>query len=70
MALLAAGNTVMAAAMWQWQREAGRLPPAKRRHVRENGELPQINAANAAISANKLMMGRWVRAANGMVILD
>ncbi|MBN8618267.1 MAG: hypothetical protein J0L63_05145 [Anaerolineae bacterium] len=69
MAPLAAGNTVLAAAMRQWQREAGRLPPAKNGRVREDGELPQTNAAKAAISANKLIKGRWVCAANGMVIL-
>ncbi|MBL8118975.1 MAG: hypothetical protein JNJ78_15690, partial [Anaerolineae bacterium] len=39
LALLAAGNTVLAAAMRQWQRE--------------EGELPQTNAANAAISAKR-----------------
>jgi len=48
LALLAAGNTVLAAAMRQWQREAGRLPPSKNGCMREAGELPQTNAANAA----------------------
>ncbi|MBN8617384.1 MAG: hypothetical protein J0L63_00675 [Anaerolineae bacterium] len=52
MALLAAGNTVLAAAMRQWQREAGGQPPTKRGCMREKGELPQTNAAIAATSAN------------------
>ncbi|MBN8620171.1 MAG: hypothetical protein J0L63_14780 [Anaerolineae bacterium] len=63
MALLAAGSPVLAAAMRQWQREAGGQPPAKRRRMREGGELPQTNAATAAISAIKMgggLSGRWV----------
>jgi len=53
LALLAAGNTVLAAAMRQKQREAGRLPPTKSGRMREDGELPQTNAANAATSAKR-----------------
>ncbi|MBN8620202.1 MAG: hypothetical protein J0L63_14935 [Anaerolineae bacterium] len=51
MALLAAGNTVLAAAMRQWQREAGRQPPTKNGWMREDGKLPPNGAANAATSA-------------------
>jgi len=53
LALLAAGNTVLAAAMWQWQRERGELPPTKNGRMRVDGELAQTNAANAAISAKE-----------------
>jgi len=63
LALLAAGSPVLAAAMWQWQREAGGQPPAKKGWMREDGELPQTNAANAAISAIKMgggLSGRWL----------
>ena len=60
LALLAAGNTVLAAAMRQWQREAGGQPPAKRRRMREGGELPQTNAATAAIKMGGGLSGRWV----------
>jgi len=56
LALLAAGKSVLAAAMWQWQREAGRLPPTKNGRMREDGELPQTNAATAAISAKRFGM--------------
>jgi len=55
-ALLAAGKSVLAAAMWQWQREAGRLPPTKNGRMREDGELPQTNAATAAISVKRFGM--------------
>jgi len=55
LALLAAGNTVLAAAMRQWQREAGGQPPTKNGRMREDGELPQINAATAAISAKRFL---------------
>ena len=44
----------MAAAMRLWLREAGSLPPAKRRRVRGVKELPPRYAANAAISATKM----------------
>jgi len=44
----------MAAAIRQWQREAGRLPPAKRSCVRGVKELPPNSAANPAISATKM----------------
>jgi len=50
-ALLAAGNTVLAAAMRQWQREEGRLPPTERGRMREDGKLPPNDAATAATSA-------------------
>ncbi|MBN8617760.1 MAG: hypothetical protein J0L63_02575 [Anaerolineae bacterium] len=53
MALLAAGRTVLAAAMRQWQREEGRLPPTKRGRMRGDGELPPRCAANAATSAKR-----------------
>jgi len=69
LALLAAGNTVMAAAMPPRQREAGGQPPTKNRRMREDGELPQTNAANAATSAKRgeeLKRGRRVE---GMVNL-
>jgi len=59
----------MAAAMRQWQREAGRLPPAKNGRMREGGELPQTNAAIAANPAIKMgdrLEERW--AAEGMVV--
>ncbi|MBN8617817.1 MAG: hypothetical protein J0L63_02865 [Anaerolineae bacterium] len=49
LALLAAGNTVLAAAMRQWQREDARLPPTMKGRMREEGELPQTNAAISAI---------------------
>jgi len=55
LALLAAGNTVLAAAMRQWQREAGGQPPTKNGRMREDGELPQTNAANAATSAKRFL---------------
>ena len=60
---MAAGNRVMAAAMQQRQREAGRLPPTKNGRMREGGELPQTNAAIAANPAIKMgdwLEGEWV----------
>ncbi|MBN8619132.1 MAG: hypothetical protein J0L63_09520 [Anaerolineae bacterium] len=48
MALLAAGSPVLAAAMQQRQREAGRQPPTNNGCMREDGELPQTNAAISA----------------------
>jgi len=56
LALLAAGNRVMAAAMPPRQREAGRQPPTKNGRRREDGELAQTNAATAAISAKRFGM--------------
>ncbi|MBN8618412.1 MAG: hypothetical protein J0L63_05875 [Anaerolineae bacterium] len=57
LALLAAGSTVLAAAMRQWQREAGGQPPTKNGRMREDGKLPQTNAATAATSAIKMADG-------------
>ena len=63
MALLAAGNRVMAAAMPPRQREAGEQPPTKNGRVREASEVPPRCAANAAISATKMgdvLRVKWV----------
>ena len=57
MALLAAGSAVLAAAMPPQQREAGRLPPTNNGRMREDGELPQTNAATAATSAKASVSG-------------
>ncbi|MBL8119385.1 MAG: hypothetical protein JNJ78_17755 [Anaerolineae bacterium] len=63
---MAAGNTVMAAAMPPRQREAGGQPPTKNRRMREDGELPQTNAATSAKRGEELKRGRRVE---GMVNL-
>ncbi len=52
---MAAGSAVLAAAMPPQQREAGRLPPTNNGRMREDGELPQTNAATAAISAKRFL---------------
>jgi len=57
LALLAAGNTVLAAAMPPRQREAGEQPPTKNGRVREASEVPPRCAANAATSAIKTADG-------------
>ncbi|MBN8618474.1 MAG: hypothetical protein J0L63_06190 [Anaerolineae bacterium] len=59
LALLAAGNTVMAAAMRQWQREAGGEPLPLPAYLRGEGELPQTNAAISAIKIGDGVSRGW-----------